>query len=267
MRLYKPLTLGLASLISLASLIGITSCGGDSANPNEVEEIVVAAASDLRPAFDELGALFTQQTGVNVTFVYGSSGQLREQIINGAPFDLYASANSSFVDDVLEAGRGQAESRRSFAFGYLALWANDVADIPSSLDDIQQAKYRRIVIANPEHAPYGQAARDVLESLGLWDELKDRLVLADNIGDAYRIMKTGNADIGFIALSLVMTEGSEYLKVPDDLHRPLDQTLLVMSSNAKGLAAQAFADFVVGATGRETLARFGFRLPDVSSPQ
>jgi molybdate transport system substrate-binding protein len=267
MRFHKPLTLGLASLISLASLIGITSCGGDSANSGEVQEIVVAAASDLRPAFDELGVLFTQQTGVSVTFVYGSSGQLREQIINGAPFDVYASANSLFIDDVLEAGRGQPESRRSFAFGFLALWTNGTADIPSSLEDIQQSEYRRIVIANPEHAPYGQAARDVLESLGLWDELKDRLVLADNIGDAFRIVKTGNADIGFIALSLVIAEEFEYLQVPSDLHRPLDQTLLVLSSNARGLAAQAFVDFVVGARGRETLAKFGFRLPDESSLQ
>jgi molybdate transport system substrate-binding protein len=267
MRLRKPLTLGLASLIGLTSLVGVASCGGDSANSDEVEEIVVAAASDLRPAFDELGALFAQQTGVNVTFVYGSSGQLREQIINGAPFDVYASANSSFVDDVLEAGRGQPESRRSFAFGYLALWTNGTTDIPSSLEDIQQSEYRRIVIANPEHAPYGQAARDVLESLGLWDELEGRLVLADNIGDAFRIVKTGNADIGFIALSLIIAEDSEYLKVPDDLHRPLNQTLLVLSSKAQGSAAQAFVDFVVGARGRETLAKFGFRLPDESPLQ
>jgi molybdate transport system substrate-binding protein len=267
MRLNKSPSLGLACIISFTSLIGIASCGGDSTESDDVQEIVVAAASNFREAFDEMGALFTDVTGISVTFVYGSSGLLREQIINGASYDVFASANSEFIDEVLDAGIGEGGSQKTFALGRLVLWTNDSSTVPASLDDVQLPMYRRIVIANPETAPFGQAARDVLESLGLWDALKDRLVLAENIGDAYRIVKTGNADIGFIALSLVITEDSDYLKVPEDLHQPLNQTLLVLSSKAQGSAAQSFADFVVGAQGRETLAKFGFMLPDESSPQ
>ena len=250
------------SVFGLIALVIAASCAGDSQNSNNTPtEITVAAASDLRFVFDELGALFTKETGVRVTFVYGSSGQLREQIINGAPFDLYASANSLFVDDVLKAGRGQPASRRSFASGYLALWTNGVKELPASLDDVPWSDYRRIVIANPEHAPYGQAARDVLEAQGQWGEINERLVLAENIGDAFRIVKSGNADIGLIALSLIIPENSKYLKIPEELHRPLDQTLVVLSVDERGPLAQAFADLVLGERGRKVLSTYGFGLP------
>jgi molybdate transport system substrate-binding protein len=246
----------------LFALLIVASCAGDSQrSSNSPTQITVAAASDLRFVFDELGSLFTEETGVQVIFVYGSSGQLREQIINGAPFDVYASANSQFVDDVLKAGRGEQGSRRSFAFGYLALWTNGNKDLPTSFDDMNWSSYRRIVIANPEHAPYGQAARDVLESQGLWSEITERMVLAENIGDAFRIVKSGNVDIGLIALSLVIAENSKYLKIPEELHRPLDQTLVVLSTGERGLLAQAFADLVVSDRGRTLLAKYGFGLP------
>lgn len=257
----RSLALGLMAVLAAAG------CGGSDTNSVDVVEIVVAAASELRPAFDEIGNLFTDETGVSVTFVYGSSGQLREQIINGAPFDMYASANSKFVEEVLESGRGQRESRRTFGYGNLALWTNGTVELPSSLGELVESRYRRIVIANPDFAPNGQAARDVLENADIWNVLSDRLIFADNIGDAYRIVKSGNADIGFIALSLVINEKSDYLKIPNDLHRPLDQTLVVMSSDAKGAVAQTFADFVMGETGREVLARYGYSLPDESTLQ
>lgn len=248
--------------VGFTALMSFVSCANERNDTSAaVVEITVAAASDLRPVFDEIGTLFTEETGVLITFVYGSSGLLREQIINGAPFDLYASANSTLVDEVLNAGRGERESRQAFALGRLALWTNDSETLPVALDDLQLSTYRRIVIANPDHAPYGQAARDVLENRDLWDAINDRLVLAENIGDAFRIVKSGNADVGLVALSLVITEGSGYLVVPEELHRPLDQTLVVLSSGLQGETARKFSDFVISDRGRQLLTKYGFGIP------
>ena len=134
----------------------VVSCSGGAENQ---QVITVAAASDLRQAFGELGAEFTKETGVTVEFSFGSSGQLREQIINGAPFDVYASANSAYVDDVISSGKGDAKTRAVYAIGRLALVVSKSKLIPTNLADLQDTTYERIVIANPQHAPYGLAAK------------------------------------------------------------------------------------------------------------
>lgn len=251
-------------MVAVAVLSGCTS-SDDNANggtETSARQITVAAASNFREVFDELGAIFTDQTGISVNFVYGSSGLLREQIINGAPYDVFASASSDFIDDVLETGVGIDESRATFALGRLALWTNDSRTVPSSPDDVQLPMYRRVVIANPETAPYGQAAREVLENRGLWNVIEDRLVFAENIGDAFRIVKSGDADIGFIALSLIITQDTEYLVVPAEMHRPLDHTLVVLTGGRRGEAGQEFAEFITSERGRQLLTKYGFGLPD-----
>jgi molybdate transport system substrate-binding protein len=232
-----------------------------------VEEITVAAASDLRPAFEELGEAFGRGTGTRVTFVFGSSGQLREQILNGAPFDLFASANVEFVDEVVEAGRADASTKADYAYGRIVLWARDPAYLPDSVADLADARYRRIAIANPQHAPYGLAAEQALEAAGVHDEVEGRLVYGENIADTFQIAQSGNADVGIVALSLAIARGGEHVLVPDDLHAPLRQALVVTGTGARAEVARRFADFVSSPQGREVMVRYGFVLPGERAPE
>jgi molybdate transport system substrate-binding protein len=238
----------------------VAGCGaGTSKESREVADAVtVAAASDLRPAFEELGAAFTAETGIAVTLSFGSSGLLREQIINGAPFDLFASANVAFIDDVIAAGRGDADSIALYGRGRIVLWAQSGAVLPSGIEDLIDPRFRRIVIANPQHAPYGVAAAEALAAAGVADAVQNRLVYGENISDAMRIVESGNAEVGIIALSLAIAAGSDYQLIPDGLHEPLDQALVVISSGARGAAAQAFSEFIMSPDGQRVMNRYGF---------
>jgi molybdate transport system substrate-binding protein len=245
-----------------ACALAASACAGSSNSKTEAPDITIAAASDLRPAFEDLAATFTKDTGVAVTFSFGSSGQLREQIINGAPFDLFASASSAFVDEVIAAGRGLADTRAIYGNGRIVIWAADGVTLPTSLEQLADPDYARIAIANPEHAPYGQAAKEALTAAGVSDTISDRLVLGENVSDALRIAKSGNAEIGIVALSLALADGGTYTLIPAELHSPLEQALVVTSTDpARQQAATQFADFIASPTGREMMAKYGFTLP------
>lgn len=265
----RPVRRGLV-LVVVALLVGLNACGGDDATGagarSGATEISVAAASDLRPAFEELGSAHTAATGTEVTFSFGSSGQLREQIVNGAPFDLFASADTAYVEDVIEAGRGDPDTKADYAIGRIALWAAPGADLPASIEDLADPRYRRIAIANPEHAPYGRAAAEALGSAGLTDTVGPRLVLGENISDTLRIVGSGNADVGIVALSLVITGDTPYTLLPEDLHEPLRQALVVTGDGPGGEAAAGFADLLASPAGREVMVRYGFVLPGESLP-
>lgn len=251
-----------ASLCAVAAASTVSACGGDSdASRADVDEITVAAASDLRPAFEELGAAFEAETGTKVTFSFGSSGQLREQILNGAPFDLFASANVEFVDEVIAAGRGVEATKADYAFGRIVLWAPAGVTLPASIEDLGDEQYRRIAIANPEHAPYGLAAQQALESAGVYAEIESRLVYGENISDTFRIAASGNADVGIVALSLAIADDSDYTLIPTELHEPLEQALVVTSTGARGEVATALAEFIGSPAGRDVMIRYGFVLP------
>ncbi len=254
------------SLIAAAFIAA--GCGDNSdgtpdpaTNPDVATEISVAAASDLRPAFSELGKLFTNATGTSVTFSFGSSGQLREQIMNGAPFDLFASANSAYVDEVIAGGRGRSETKANYALGRIVLWSADDTKLPSNIQDLAAAPYRRIAIANPQHAPYGLAAKQALMKAGIYEQIDSRIVYGENISGTFQIAKSGNADAGIIALSLAIADGSAYTLIPSELHEPLQQTLVVTSGDARGNAAAAFATFINSEIGRKVMIRYGFILP------
>jgi molybdate transport system substrate-binding protein len=264
-RAARPSVLALV-LVALASVLGACGDAADDAAPDQPAGLTVAAASDLRLAFEELGQRFTAETGTTVTFAFGSSGQLREQIINGAPFDLFASANVAFVDAVIDAGRGLADTKTDYADGRLVLWAAPGFELPTSVEDLADPAYRRIAIANPEHAPYGTAAVEALESTGTYDAVADRLVYGENISDTLRIAESGNADVGIIALSLVITGDTDHTLVPAELHRPLRQALVVTTTGPRDDAARRFADFVNSPPGREVMVRYGFALPGEDLP-
>lgn len=224
------------------------------------DEILVAAASDLRPPFEELGSLFTEETGTEVTFSFGSSGQLREQILNGAPFHLFASANVDYVDAVIAAGRGRPDSKAYYATGRLALIARPGLEAPETVQDVSGVEDRRLSIANPEHAPYGLAARQALQAAGVYDEVEHRLVYGENVSDALRIVSTGAADVGIVALSLAIAEGIDHHVVPAELHGALRQALVVTRTGPGPgrRAAQAFAELLSSPAGHDVMTRYGF---------
>lgn len=257
------------SALIVASMLVGSACGDSSdaaMNTSDVSEITVAAASDLRPAFEELGALFEAYTGITVTFSFGSSGQLREQIINGAPFDLFASANVEFVDEVIDAGRGVADTKADYALGRIVLWTPSGITLPAEIGELTDARFRRIAIANPEHAPYGLAAKQALETTGVYSAVESRLVYGENISDTFRIAQSGNAEVGIVALSLAIADGGDYTLVPAELHEPLEQALVVTSTGPTRDAATAFAEFLGSPEGRAVMIRYGFVLPGEPTP-
>lgn len=217
--------------------------------------LLVAAASDLGPAFTELAKVYEGQTGRKVTFTFGSSGQLSQQVLNGAPFEVFASANEAFVDDVVQAGRADPASKRQYALGRLAVWTPAG---PAALADLVQPRYRRIAVANPEHAPYGVAAVQALRSAGVYDRVQSRLVYGENVSDTLRLATSGNADAAVVALSLAtVTKTGGFTEVPADAHAPLRQALVVTGERKR--AAQSFVDLVTSARGRAVLRRYGFQ--------
>ena len=237
---------------------GATASGQRSGGQRSGGQIIVAAASDLRPAFTELGERFQELAGIRVAFSFGSSGQLAEQIVNGAPFDLFASASVEFVDEVLDAGRGDPATKATYAFGRIVVWS---PKHKYRLSDLADADVRTVAIANPDHAPYGQAAREALERSGALAAVEGKLVLGENVADTQRLAMSGNADAAIIALSLALASGGKWTPVSERLHEPLEQALVVTGEGANAARARRFARFLGGEHGRAIMRRYGFLLP------
>lgn len=228
---------------------------GDAARP-----LTVAAASDLHFAFSEIGKLFTEETGVEVTFTFGASGSLARQIENGAPVDLFAAADTAYVDHLIEAGAILPDSRRVYALGHLVLAAGAAAPV-DDLEDLLDPAIRHLAVANPDHAPYGRAAREALESAGLWEVLQPKLVLAENVRQALQYVETGNADAGLVPRSLADVPDITFVAVDPSLYAPLEQTLGIVAGSPREAEARRFVELVTGPEGRAVLERYGFGLP------
>jgi molybdate transport system substrate-binding protein len=235
---------------------------------NPRSEIIVAAASDLTPAFQELGREFEQETGIKVTFSFGSTGMLARQIENGAPVDLFAAANLEFIEQLERQGLILPDTKALYARGRLTLWRR--ADSPLNVERIEDLAHPRvasIAIAQPEHAPYGKAAREALESAGIWKAVEPKLVYGENVRQVMQYAETGNADVAIIALSLSVTSKGKWTLVAEQLHKPLDQALAVIKSGRSEGEAIRFAGFVNSARGRATMRKYGFILPGETTAQ
>jgi molybdate transport system substrate-binding protein len=232
--------------------------------------LVVSAAADLRFAFEELGKVFQEETGIRVTFNFGSTGQLAQQIEQGAPADVFAAASVSFVEDLVRKGHIIPETQAPYARGFIVLWTREDSPLYfQRIEDVAQAGVRRIAIANPDHAPYGIAAREALQSAGIWDEIQPRLVLGENVSQTLQYAQTGNVDVAIVALSLAVAPsvtGGRYERIPREMHQPIDQALGVVSSTRHEREARAFAEFVNGPKGRPIMERYGFVLPREVQP-
>ena len=230
--------------------------------------IKVAAAADLNKAFQELGVLFEKNTGTKVVFTFGSTGNLAKQLSEGAPFDLFAAANKSFVDEVVKEGACDGATASLYGRGRIVVWTRKGAApaAPASLTDLADARFAKIAIANPEHAPYGKAAKQALEAAGLWATVQPKLVYGENVLQTLQFAETGNADAAIVALSLAKTnDKGDYMLVDDALHKPLDQALVVCRHGKAAAGARDFAALVNSPQGRSVMSHYGFVLPGEST--
>jgi molybdate transport system substrate-binding protein len=258
-----PLVLMAATLLMSALP---TACGdADEADPGA---LLVLAASDLAFALDELVPLYEARTGDSVSVVYGSTGNLAAQLRHGAPGDLFFSANETFLDGLIEAGRIDPASRSLYAIGRVAVVVPYGRPTPIGPQAIEDPTLQVIAIANPDHAPYGVAAREVLDGLGLWSVVEPRLVLGENVAHTLQFVRTGNADLGIVALSLLRGAPGDPLPhavLEGALHQPLRQVAGVVTTSRRADRARAFLAFVLSPEGRAILGRHGFELPEPST--
>ncbi|HEY64106.1 MAG TPA: molybdate ABC transporter substrate-binding protein [Caldilineae bacterium] len=224
---------------------------------------MVAAASSLRGAFDDIARAFEEETGTSVTISFGSSGQLAQQIENGAPFDVFASANEAYVDRLAERGFVLLDTRRVYARGRLALVVNrERGASVKRLEDLADPSLGPIAIANPDHAPYGLAAYQALERRRLWEQVRSRIVMGENVRQALQFVQIGDAPVGIVALSIADVPEVDYTPISTELHDPLNQTLVILRDSRHPELARRFVAFVTGTAGRAILQRYGFLLPE-----
>jgi molybdate transport system substrate-binding protein len=246
-------------LVVLAVLALASGCGKKSSGPGG--SIRVAAASDLAIAFEEIAKAFEKKTGTRAVLTFGSTGLLAKQVQEGAPFDVFAAANVSYVDQVVKAGACDGSTQELYARGRLAIWTRPGVEPPTKLADLADPRFTSLSIANPDHAPYGKAAREAMQSAGIWDTVKSRVVNGENVQQAMQYARSGNVDATVVALSLAIAEGGPHVLVDESLHAPLDQAMVVCKSGSAPDAAKQFVAFVASPEGREIMKRHGFLLP------
>nr|WP_210756928.1 molybdate ABC transporter substrate-binding protein [Caldichromatium japonicum] len=232
------------------------------------ETLTIAAAADLKFAMEEIVAAFKQaHPGDKVDTIFGSSGKFHTQIQQGAPYDLFFSADIKYPQMLAKEGFAASEVR-PYAFGRIVLWSPSRDASKMTLADLTDPSIRKIAIANPKHAPYGKRAEEALRSAGLWDKVQDRLVLGENIAQTAQYVQTGNADIGIVALSLALNKElaskGGYALIDDKLHQPLEQGFIVTRRAADNALAKQFADYMGSAEARRIMVHYGFVLPGES---
>jgi molybdate transport system substrate-binding protein len=245
----------------------LAACASPAAPPKP-EPLLVSAASNLILAFEELGARYEQETGIPVTFNFAASGQLAHQIDQGAPVDLFAAANVTYVEDLAAKGRILPDSVQIYARGRLTLWARaDSAITVKAVENLLEPEIRRVAIANPEHAPYGVAARQALQTAGVWNAVQPKLVLGENVRQTLQFAETGDVDVAIVPLSLSVTSDGRWVLVPEELHAPIDQALGIVADSPRQAQASDFAAFITGPEGSAILRKYGFLPPgEVSAP-
>jgi molybdate transport system substrate-binding protein len=229
------------------------------------DKITIAAAADLKFAMEEIVAVFKQANPADqVETIYGSSGKFHTQIQQGAPFDLFFSADIAYPRMLEKEGLAASEPK-SYAFGRLVLWSASRDASKLTIADLADPAIKKIAIANPKHAPYGKRAEEALRSAGLWDKVEPRLVMGENIAQTAQYVQTGNADIGIIALSLALNKElaskGGYALIPDNLHQPLEQGYIITTQAAGNPLAKKFADYMGSPEARRVMVRYGFVLP------
>ena len=229
------------------------------------EKITIAAAADLKFAMDEIvSSYLINNPQDDIQVALGSSGKFYTQIQNGAPFDLFFSADIEYPKNLQKQGFS-ATAVKPYAFGRLVIWSKNLPANKMTAMDLNSQSIKKIAIANPAHAPYGKRAEEALRSVGIWEQVKDKLVMGENISQTAVYVETGNADIGLIALSLAlspsMTNQGSYSLIPDKLHKPLEQGYIVTKRAESNPVAKRFSLYMDSKQARQIMVRYGFVLP------
>jgi molybdate transport system substrate-binding protein len=258
-----PIARGVALVVGAAIVV---AGAGVHAQPHPVR---IAAASDLRFALGEVVARLRQrQPAFDVQVTYGSSGTFFAQLVNGAPFDLFMSADTEYPKQLAARGLTLAGSEFAYAIGRLAVWvpAASLLDVEKNgLQVLLDPRIRHVSIANPATAPYGRAAEAAMRQAGVYDRVKAKLVLGENVAQALQFVQSGSAEVGVVALSLAIAppvkDKGRFWPVPLDMHPRLEQGGVILRSTARADDARAVRAFLIGAEGRAILERYGFFLP------
>jgi len=247
------------SVAVVASLTAFVSCSKPT--PLSEQPLKVAAAADLAIAFKEVGEAYEKKTGKKVVFSFGSTGLLSKQIKEGAPFDVFAAANVSYIDDLVGAGAVLPDSKELYGRGRIVIYTPEGAEPVAKLADLTDAKLKKVAIANPEHAPYGKAAEQALNKAGVYADVKAKLVPSENVLQAMQYVDSGNAEVAIVALSLALSAKGKHTVIEESLHEPIDQAIAVCEQSKQKAAAADFIGFVNSADGRVLMKKSGFLLP------
>jgi len=258
-----------AVLLVAAASLAPQRAGAQQAQPVRSPAPLVAAASDLQFALDEIVARFERDTGIAPRVTYGSSGNFTRQIEQGAPFELFLSADEAYVDRLAER-RLTRDRGTLYAVGRIVLFASHGSPLRPDAEmkhlaaRLASGEAGRLAIANPEHAPYGRAAEQALRSLGLWSAVQPKLLLGENVAQAAQFASSGNADGGIFAYSLALApalrDRGAFVLLPDSLHAPLRQRMVLLQGASP--AAERLYDYLRSPAGRAILRQYGFVLPE-----
>jgi molybdate transport system substrate-binding protein len=220
--------------------------------------LLIGAAADLQPLQNQLATAFLKVAGSRPVFTFAASGSLAQQVRNGAPYDVFLSANDSFIRNLSESGHLVPDTVKVYAYGRIALWSKSARI--HSFTDLTATSVRHVAIANPTHAPYGAAAQAALRSQGFWDKLQPKLVFGENIEQTFQYAESGNADAALVSWSLVFDRGG--ILLPATWYPRISQTGAVVKASRHQEQARRFLAFLTGTDGKAILRQFGFDLPD-----
>ena len=252
------------------TLIAITVVGLVS-RLSVAQEITVAAAADLQFAMQDVAARFQKETGKTVKAIYGSSGNFFQQIQNGAPFDMFFSANLEFPKKLEGAGLIEPGTYYQYARGKIVIWVPNESkvDLTSGMQALLDPSVKKIAVANPQHAPYGQAAVAAMQKEGIYEKVKDKFVLGENISQTASFVVSGAADVGIVALSLTlapnMKDKGRYTNIPAGDYSPIEQACVILGSSKNKDTARQFLSFMKTAAIGDVLRSYGFDVPSNSA--
>ena len=252
-------------IAAIMTVFVLTGCSSNTAD----SDFVIAAAADLRYAIDDLVLEFREQhPEAKIVVSYGSSGQFATQIEHGAPFDVFCSADLAYPRGLIAKGLALPDSEFLYAVGRIVIWVPSYSSIPVGrlgMESLRAPSVRYVAIANPDHAPYGKAAVSAMQSLGVYESVKEKLTYGENVAETLQYIQTGTADIGIVALSLALTppivKTGRYWEIPISSYPKMEQGGVILKSTQHLGLAQDFRSFMLSAQAREVLKRYGFYLP------
>lgn len=255
MKRFRAITRAGAAIAAALAAIAVWS-GAQAA------EVTAAVAANFTAPAKEIAAVYEKKTGYTVDLSFGATGQLYTQVTQGAPFDLFLSADAARIDKALKDGWGVEGTRFTYAIGTLVLWSADPKLVDSDGAVLTSGNFAHLAVANPKTAPYGAAAMEVMTARGVLGALKPKLVTGENISQTFQFVTSGNAELGFVALSQIIddTKGSRWV-VPENLYTPILQDAVLLKQGEQNTFAQGFLSFLKGPEAVAIIKRYGYALP------